>query len=231
MMTAADTLIQEYNCLDMWLRKAFRIERDKPFSYVLGVSSKNNRVIRNEQQFLQSIAELRNAIVHDKDYPAEIIAEPRLEVVQRFQSICQKLYTPPQLMAGTFEKPDVFLPSDGLSKVLPYMKVHDFSQIVVKWSERFGLITREGVAMWLEANIVEDVISIKEANLEDIRGYESLDTCQYLGRDASYYDAGEHFAQCTGRMQAILVSHSGKPTETPLRIITPWDMMEFFKDE
>jgi hypothetical protein len=231
MMTAANTLIQEYNRLDMWLRKAFSIGRDKPFSYVLGFSSKKNRLIRDEQQFILSIADLRNAIVHDKDYPAKIIAEPRLEVVQRFQSICQKLYTPPQLMAGTFEQPDIFLPSDGLSKALPYMKAHDYSQIVVRWPEQFGLITREGVAMWLESNIVEDVISIKDAKLEDIREYESPDTCRYLGRDASYYDAGEHFAQCTGRLQAILVSHSGKPTETTLRIITPWDMMEFFENE
>ena len=111
------------------------------------------------------------------------------------------------------------------------MNEHDFSQIVVKWVDRFVLITREGIAMWVEANIQEDVISIKDAKLDDILGYETQDACSYLSNGDSFYDAAEKFSQATGRLQAILVTHSGKSTEAPLRVITPWDMLEFLNNE
>ena len=61
------------------------------------------------------------------------------------------------------------------------MKEHDFSQLVVQDQKgTHRLITREGIAKWLEESIEDDVVSIRETTIEQVLRCEDKEACCFL---------------------------------------------------
>ena len=116
-----------------------------------------------------------------------------------------------------------------LVEILPVMRENDFSQIVIKRKDNsFGMLTREGVAMWVEANIMEDIVSLKEVSLKDIYQFEDESCWRYLPQSADIYEGAEIFSCTQNRIQALIITNNGKNTETPLGLVTLWDMRRMF---
>ncbi|MBY6035067.1 hypothetical protein KUV80_00275 [Fictibacillus nanhaiensis] len=57
---------------------------------------------------------------------------------------------------------------------------------------------------------------------------------QFIGRNESIYIAEEKFKESFKkgiRLDALLITHNGKPTENLLGIITTWDVIDIPKQE
>ena len=106
------------------------------------------------------------------------------------------------------------------------MRANDFSQVIAVQNERYIIVSAEGLAHWLEAKSKEEIIDLAEAQLRDVIVFEPKDSCQYLSADDTIDRLREVFATDVGkRLFSVLVTEHGRPTETPINIVTPWDVV------
>lgn len=105
------------------------------------------------------------------------------------------------------------------------MRESDFSQVVVKADDGANrLVTREGIARWLEANIEEELVHLGDVTLADIFAHENPESYTYAARSDALPEIMELFANSVAKLRAVLITENGKSHETPLKIVTPWDL-------
>jgi CBS domain-containing protein len=223
-----DELVRLYNEIDAWLKKRSGAAGND------GLVARLDRVrdqalIRPHVEFLKDVAGLRNAIVHDRHYPPEIVADPRDELIARLRAVCDALLKPPLLRS--FGSKPVSLPGHSpLRDALALMREKDFSQIIVKLAEKSALLSSEGILRWLEICVEKQsgLVAIDESMLDQIVEYEPEGSCAWLAASRPVAEAVARFAQArpsgAARLACIVVTEHGNPTEQPLRLITPWDL-------
>ena len=81
---------------------------------------------------------------------------------------------------------------------------------------------------WLSARASEEVLDLREASVKDALAHtEDPENHQFLKRDATVFDALASFDAFEARgkrLDALLITHSGKPTEALLGIVTVYDV-------
>ena len=223
-MANADRFISIFNEVEHHLRTFLNTRPGNPFYSLVDDASKLSPVVKTYSRDLKNMANLRNAILHHRDYPKIVIADPREETVIEFDRIKNEIKNPQTIMSIAAKSPDVFSPDTALSDALKSMRTKDFSQILVREADgKHSLLTREGVAMWVEANIADDIVSISETTIKEVLPLEDCSRWEFASREATIYDAQESFSNPKQRIQAIIISHNGRATEKPLGIVTIWD--------
>ncbi|WP_279401320.1 CBS domain-containing protein [Piscibacillus salipiscarius] len=73
-------------------------------------------------------------------------------------------------------------------------------------------------------------MSRNETTLEDILNYEEgTENYKFVSRDLSIYEAEDIFKDQVNkedRIDAVLITHHGKPDESLLGIISAWDIID-----
>lgn len=222
-----DTSIEfrnQYNRLESWMKNVLQVPYNKSFVSMVEELSNTNAAIRNYGNYLKSMAQLRNAIVHSMGHEDKVIAMPLKEVVDTFKDIVETILQPPALMHICNNKPLIMNASAPLSQALKEMGSRDFSQILVKTDKAYGFISREGVGKWLEAHIDADVVSIQDTKIQDILPYEDPQACIHVRRTIDVFEALDLFGQRSTRVQLVVVTEHGSARENPLSLATPWDI-------
>jgi hypothetical protein len=225
-----DELIRLYNEVDDWLKKRSGVEGDDGFVARLNTALRGEAVIRPHVDFLKDVARLRNAIIHDRRYPPEIVADPRDELVARLRGARDAILKPPLLR--NFGSQPLALPADRpLQTALTLMREKDFSQVVVELGEEFDLLSSEGILRWLENCADGGLVDIEGSILDQVIKYEPEGSCAWLAANQPVANAVARFAQGrpTGaaRLACVLVTEHGRRAERPPRLITPWDLPDF----
>lgn len=109
------------------------------------------------------------------------------------------------------------------------MYENQISQAPVVQEGRFiGLLTANTIARWLGANVENDLFSVKETLISEVLEYtEDPNHVAFMNPEHTVFDVFELIQQYElkgNRLEAILVTHSGKATESILGIITIWDL-------
>ncbi|MGH2395630.1 MAG: hypothetical protein ACRDFW_01300 [bacterium] len=228
-MERANEFIGLYNRLSEHLKVIAGVDSTVQFAQLVALAARKNSAVRRMADRLKDYGDLRNAIVHHRAYPHEVIAEPTEATVSRLAGIVQDIFSPRKLIPAFQKEIHCFSPRDMLITALGYMREHDFSQIVVLRNDSISLLTVEGVARWLEERAEEDIISVKEALIEDAQAYETSSTFAVLPRTSTIYDADETFVNTIRgrqpRLFAIVITQTGKSTEKPIGLVTPWDLL------
>ena len=140
----AEEFIQLFNRVENFLSDLVRPAKVLPFLQLVDVSSVFSAAVHANNIELKQFARLRNAIVHDADYPPRIIAVPFQEALLKFRRIAQEVLEPSPLIPMFATQVRCFSPSDTLPGVLKFMRDHDFSQIVVRDGDgRISMLTAE----------------------------------------------------------------------------------------
>jgi len=229
-VSRGEQFVQLYNQLDSHLHRLTGSPPEETFaSVVKKAANSGHSAVKAMRHTLVEYGDLRNAIVHDPKYRAsEIIADPRPEVIRDLQRLVDLVTSPPRLMSGLHGEPQVFSEDDPLISVLHYMRDHDFSQVVVRSKSTLGLLTANGIAGWLTDFAEASGFLVTEGLVSHALRYEQPGVFTLMKRDATLFDAYEFFSRTPkegeGRPAAVLVTHSGKASEAPLRIATPWDV-------
>jgi hypothetical protein len=106
------------------------------------------------------------------------------------------------------------------------MRAHEFSQVITVRDGTHVVLSTEGIARWLEVKSKEDVIALSDTRLTDVLDFEPIDSCTYLKADDTVDRAREVFAKDIGkRLFSALVTENGRPKETPINIVPPWDFV------
>ena len=226
MTNRGDEFLAVYNKFYDWLKS--RYFDTITYGDALYEAVKTDQLIRQHSTFLKKMGHLRNAIVHEDRLLQQVIAEPRPDIIEQFSKICDLIYNPPKAIdMCDGRRPEILSCNAFLREALFRMRENDYSQIIIEnKDDSYGLLTRDTVAKWFEANIKQDIVSIKETRLSDIVRHQNPDAACFIGRSASFFDVREMFASPKNIVQAVIITHSGKETEKPLGILTPADMMK-----
>lgn len=182
--------------------------------------------VRGHARHILAIQDLRNAIVHN----GQLLADVTGEAVQLAESVADHLERPP--LVDAFVRPTVTVEWDArLAEAVNQMTTHDFSQLPITREDRLeNLLTANTLARWLGSQIEQDILSLEGTPVAEVLQHaEEAETWWPIGRSATLFDVLEDFAgtQEKGkRLAALIITQNGKRGETPLGIITAWDLMQ-----
>jgi hypothetical protein len=228
-MDRAQQFIQLYNQLSRYLREQSDSDANLPFYQLIKVVSTTHSTVRRYLADLKEYGDLRNVIVHNQTYPQQVIAEPTEETIIQFTRMVESITAPKRLIPTFQRKLRLFSTEDLLLVALEYIKNNEFSQIVVQSRVGLSLLSIEGIALWFaEQQRVE--MSIGNVMVGDALAHEHPDNALFMARNAFVDDAREAFSttltRTHPRLLAIIITNTGKRTEQPLGIITPWDLLQ-----
>ncbi|ADU29374.1 CBS domain-containing protein [Evansella cellulosilytica] len=231
-MENADRFLEAFNRIDKLLRGILKISGDRHVDFVELVkkSSESNSIVRRFKEDLLLFSKLRNVIVHDKTQPNIFIAEPHETTVEKIKKIEMEIKDPKKVIPEYQRNVVIFNLDNTLTDVLLAVKEYGYSQFPVYHNEEFkGLLTENGITAFLAREVNEELIMLPERLVEEVLSLEESNTnYKFISREASIYEAKELFKSSvdTDRLDALLVTHSGKSTESLLGIITLWDVVQ-----
>lgn len=208
-------------------------EKDSRFYTLVDVASESNKIVERFKLDLKEFADLRNAIVHERT-DGRVIAEPHDEVVQKIEHIKSLLLDPPKVGSYFTKNVVTVYGEDSIAKAIKIMFDHSFSQVPVYNGDTFiGMLTANTITRWLGENLEEDIFSLSETSVGNVLRYvEDKEEYCFISKNSTLVDAlikFELFKDGGKRLEAILITQSGKPTEKLLGIITVWDIPKIYK--
>lgn len=214
-----------YNTFDRWMRGTLKEGNERSFSAILKEMAKSYSAIDRNYKFLQDMADVRNLVVHTSSSNGVGLAVPTQAVVDEFSTIVTMITNPPTLLSYSTKNVKVRSVQDSLSSALREMGAHDYSQLLVQdTSGSLRLITREGIATWLERSIEDDLVSIRETTIEEIIRCEDESAYRFMSRGTDIWEGIQAFSDPKRRIQALILTQHGRASEQPLGLITTYDI-------
>jgi hypothetical protein len=225
----AEEFIQLFNRVEKFISDLVGPKNFRPFAQLVDAASASNAAVCANKNDLKQFAMLRNAIIHDADYPSQIIATPSHEALQRFKGIAHQVMEPTPLIPTFATQVHCFTPVDTLPTALSFMRENDFSQVVVRGrDQRLTMITVEGITKWLAGNM-KDKNSLSNVILDCVLLLEPPGCFKIMGPDESIFDAADAFTNSihheATRLYAIVISENGVDSGQPIGFVTPWDLV------
>lgn len=228
----SDRFLESFNAIEKHLRSLSGSDKQTPFYQLIEYASKSDAAVRSLRVDLQEYADLRNAIIHERT-DGHVIAEPNqiaVEKIERMQALITKPPTIREFMTTTITD---FRVNESIGTAVQDMYGNDYSQAPVYDGKQFiGLLTTNTIARWLGANVTEEIFSLTETSIGEVLKYtEDPNHVVFKKPDTSAYDVldliQKHEAQGK-HLDAILVTHSGIPSERLLGIVTIWDFQNIY---
>lgn len=221
-----------FHKIETMLRQQLGQEEHISFSYLVDQAAKQNPLIRQKVERLKSFGRLRNAIQHGSGLNGEPIAEPHEKIVSEIVEIEEKLRSPKRM--NTFFC-DVYSlnETDSMSKMLQFVHQFQYSQFPVFNSdgEFISLVTESGITNWLASKVKDDLISFEETRVSDLLSVDELaGKYRFVSRRNTIYEAKDYFLQAANqgkKLEALLITESGKSNQALLGIVTHWDLAKF----
>jgi len=222
-----EVFVAAYNRISKRLRDICGGRGHESYPNLVAQASRRSSLVRRYRDDLLEYGELRNAIVHDRVSPGEVIADPRPSVVDRIVRIAALLDQPPTVIPAFGRQVITVAGTDSISVPLRLMRDREFSQFpVYDGSRRFaGLLSERDIARWIANHAPGGVEDLSQVSVQDVLGSKgSQGDCSFLRRDATVYDAEEAFA-ANPKLEAILITETGRTDQNLLGIITAWDIL------
>lgn len=233
-MSNAERFIKAYNTLDYALRTQYNFKRGMPFSDCVRRSVVLNSVIRKYEDELIDYGRLRNAIIHSGKENDEIIAEPKLEVVEKLEHIVQVVTTPPRAYDTVCRKDVVCVDS----------------KVSVK--ETIGLIGKTGysnIPVYSDGELIgvangQKIINIIGKTIEDKKDLDTFVEETKIGEIINQNDNNNFYTiqpisltvsealnlfYENRKLLVILITPHGNYLEMPIGIISVTDILDINK--
>lgn len=225
--------LEAFNKIERHLRQVTKLDKHIPFYHVIDEASRSSRAVSYFSTDLKEFADLRNAIVHE-DTNGHVIAEPNDRATNEIEHIASTLLNPPKVIPLFCKDVSRLKTSDNVAEAVVFMFNQSFSQIPIYDDRKFfALLTTNTVARWLGACVGEDIFSLRETVIRTVLDYaEDQDNYCFLSKGATIFEALEKFhsyEKAGKRLEAILITENGKPTESPIGIITIWDLPQIYR--
>ncbi|MCA1781635.1 MAG: CBS domain-containing protein [Dermatophilaceae bacterium] len=194
-------------------------------------TDKHRHSLRRDQvETLKALADIRGFLSHSLHFGGRLSVDPTRTTVAVIEQIRDHLISPPtalRILGG--QKPTTIEPPRTLRAALQLMHRHDFSQLPVYDDTAFvGLLTNNAVARWVADQMHQHDRLAEDAPVSEVLPFaEDSDRVEHVGRDITAAQAVATFAESasTGTpLTALIVTHAGKPTETPISIIVSADL-------
>lgn len=222
---AIEHFVADYNAVDQVLRKVLGSNSQQSFASLVKEYARKHMGWR-DADLLLAISDVRNAIIHGKTEAYRYLAVPTPAIVQELRA-CRDRLTHPVRVVPTFQRRvETISRTDTLARVLKVVKQRDYSQFPVLDDGQFqGLLTENGITRWLANHVTMDIslVELDEIHVAEVlRGDENRRNYHFLARDRPIAEVRSLFATHP-LLEAVLITASGKVSETLLGIATRWD--------
>jgi CBS domain-containing protein len=78
-------------------------------------------------------------------------------------------------------------------------------------------------------HFTEETIQLKKVRIKELFSKKSKYQISFAGKHTSIFELEDMFEDCRNKnekLEGIIVTENGKPTEKPKGIITAWDLLE-----
>lgn len=229
----AELFLAAFNRVEKWLQHTYGGQQVPGFSELVRRLSKNRQLqVARFQDDLLEIAQLRNAIVHDRISPTFVIAEPNEWIVNKLLTIEKELTKPDYVLPKYRKKVMTFDEETSLKTILKSVNDNGFLQFPIYGKGVFkGLITAKGIGTWLAKHVENDMISIKNQTARAIIASDKRrDNVWFVSAKTYDYQIGELFASDPS-LEAILITKTGQKNEPLLGLIRPKDVFDSYYKE
>lgn len=218
-----------FNVIEDWMRHALDSKESDEFLSLLRRMGESNAEVRRFAGELKRFARLRNLIAHTHSHEKPL-AVPTLVSVERIEAIGKLLMSPPSLLSLAAKPVEQCRPSDPLGCCVK--KMHDgvFSQLPIYDSGQYcGLLTAETIARWLATFFFGDGTGIvdEQTVAAVMKHQEDNENVEFMARTATVANAlaaFDRFQNRGKRLEAILITNSGRQAETLMGIVTIHDI-------
>jgi hypothetical protein len=199
------------------------------FKIIVAAACDLNASVRANKTRLEQFAMLRNAIVHDEEYPPNIVAMPSKEALRRFKAVAEQILEPKRVIPAFACEVRCFSTGESLLEPLAFMEAKDFTQVVCRESGgRLRLITVEGITNWLRRERENFQATLSNTKLADLLPLEPPQCYSIMAPQKTVFDAKEAFQSIhprATRLYAIIITCDGTDTGQPVGFVTPWDLV------
>lgn len=235
-LSNAQKFLDHYNELDRLFAKALNQSDHIPFSQRIKDLIPRNSIVRIYKDDLFQLGNLRNAISHQSKGGVPI-AEPFEETVQLIEKILEEFKNPKRVIpAFQFEVFSV-TQDTPLIDLLQEMKTKDFSQAPVLDSDGkvIEVISTNTISRWLFAEYENQLVDLTTAMISDLMPHiETKENYALISRNTTVYEAAELFIKKSkekkSKLDCMIITHSGKPTEKLMGIVCIEDIAEYLMD-
>lgn len=218
-----------FNVIEDWMRHEADAKEEEEFASVLRRLERTDSEVRRHAPELKRLARLRNLIAHNHSNHRPL-AVPTQVSIDRIEAIANHFHSPTLLLTLAAKPVEQCEPTDPLGCCVK--KMHDgvFSQLPVYDGDSYvGLLTAETIARWLASSFVGDGKGVvgEQTVAEVMRHQEDGENVQFLPRVATVAHAlaaFDEFLHRGKRLEAILITNSGRQTEKLLGIVTIQDI-------
>lgn len=225
--------LNAYARIERHLRTLTSSGPDRGFASVIEKASGKDRIVSRNQSELRAFHDLRNVIVHER-LDDRRLAEPVPEVVDQIQTIARILTDAPRVDQLFAVDVTCCSPRDSIGEVSALMREEDFSSVPVVTEEGVeALLTAETIARFVGASAEIGLVDLETCVGDVLEETEDERHLQFLAREATTDAALGVFDDALRdgySIDAILITHSGAPTQKPLGIITPFDVPRLLGD-
>lgn len=231
MASNGERFLAAFNKLDKSLKSDLNIQRHTSFARMVESAKKRHPIVQKYENDLKKFAELRNVIVHEQIAPDYIIAEPHIDLVEKIESIVEKLTMPEKVYPRYKRKVRTFQYYGQLGEVLEVIKHKSFTQFPIYNGGQFmGLLTNNGISAWLAHNQDQCAMSINNVLLNEVFQFEKhCHNVMFVSRDKYVFEIKDlfitNFNRKMTRLDALLITNNGHRHEDLLGIITPFDVI------
>jgi predicted transcriptional regulator len=223
-----------FNVVEDWMRHELDSDDVQDFGTLLRQLERTNSAVHRHARELRRLARLRNLIAHNHSRERPL-AVPTSLSVERAEAISIQLRSPPLLIEYATNPVELCRPSDPLGCCVK--KMHDgvFSQLPIYDDQQYcGLLTAETIARWLATFFLGDGDGIvdEQTVAEVVQHQEDSENYKFMAANAtvtSALSAFEEFQRRGKRLEAILITNLGRPTETLRGIVTIQDIPKLNK--
>lgn len=225
-MANSDLFLISFNRIEKWMRDEMGNARNMGFTeLVRRLAQRKQLMIRKYEDDLLQLAQLRNAIVHDRIAVDFVIAEPNDWTVKRIQLIEQELIRPETVLPRFAKRVTGFEQDLPLLELLKIVAEKRYSQFPLYNKGKFvALITLRNIGFWLAKESQKGPV--------DLTNKRALDLIIQNGKYTNYHfvPAKTHIYEVEamfreqGTLEAVLITKDGNPNGNLLGIIRPRDI-------
>ncbi|OIK09656.1 CBS domain-containing protein [Bacillus sp. MUM 13] len=192
---------------------------------------KSHALIRFYEHDLCQFAKLRNAIVHEKIEEGYYIAEPHIDIVEKIESMADEFEKPQSALSIATKPVYYFYEDDKLSEVLVLIRKHSHSRFPVYDSNDcyLWLLTSAEIVKWMADHFSETSLDLNSIKIKDIHSKRFRHHVEFTSQNSTVLDVEDIFEEYQRRnqkLEAVLITKNGKPSEKPNGIITTLDLLE-----
>lgn len=222
----AEIFLNSFNRVEKFLKESLNAPANMGFAEsVRRLSRQKNSPIKTFENDLLQMAQLRNAIVHEKISEDFVIAEPNDWAVRRMLEMEKELVEPETVYPRFKKHVTGFEKNISVSDILKKVAEKHYSQFPIYTKGNFlGLITIRGIGLWVAIESQNGPLNFGNKTAEDLLALPyKQPNYRFCARNTTTREV-ENWFQEDPQLEAVLITKNGQENGDLLGIIRPRDL-------